>query len=113
MNRLTHLFRTKKSHILSVYFTAGYPNLNDNLPILSALEKNGIDLAEIGIPFSDPMANGIAPGVHYLPNYRFPPFAMYQKDCQNAESMSDSIISLPNHLCLSLKDVDNVCRLIS
>lgn len=58
MNRLTKLFQTKKSHILSVYFTAGYPTLNDNIPILTALEKNGIDLAEIGIPFSDPMADG-------------------------------------------------------
>ncbi|MEI7421653.1 MAG: tryptophan synthase subunit alpha [Prolixibacteraceae bacterium] len=58
MNRLTRLFQTKKHPILSVYFTAGYPNLNDNLPILTALQKNGIDLAEIGIPFSDPMADG-------------------------------------------------------
>lgn len=58
MNRLTQLFQTKKSQILSVYFTAGYPHLQDNLPILTALEKNGIDLAEIGIPFSDPMADG-------------------------------------------------------
>ena len=58
MNRLTQLFQTKKNHILSVYFTAGYPRLEDNLPILTALEKNGVDLAEIGIPFSDPMADG-------------------------------------------------------
>jgi tryptophan synthase alpha chain len=58
MNRLTQLFQTKKNPILSVYFTAGYPRLEDNLPILSALEKKGIDLAEIGIPFSDPMADG-------------------------------------------------------
>ncbi|HEY5510147.1 MAG TPA: tryptophan synthase subunit alpha [Prolixibacteraceae bacterium] len=58
MNRLTQLFQRKKSNILSVYFTAGYPRLEDNLPILTALEKNGVDLAEIGIPFSDPMADG-------------------------------------------------------
>ena len=58
MNRLTQLFQTKKNNILSVYFTAGFPRLGDNLAILSALEKNGIDLAEIGIPFSDPMADG-------------------------------------------------------
>jgi tryptophan synthase alpha chain len=58
MNRLTQLFQAKKSNILSVYFTAGYPRLEDNLPILTALEKNGVDLAEIGIPFSDPMADG-------------------------------------------------------
>lgn len=58
MNRLTQLFKNKKNNVLSVYFTAGYPKLEDTLPILSALEKNGIDLAEIGIPFSDPMADG-------------------------------------------------------
>lgn len=58
MNRLTQLFRNKKNNVLSVYFTAGYPKLEDTLPILSALEENGIDLAEIGIPFSDPMADG-------------------------------------------------------
>ena len=58
MNRLTQLFRNKKNNVLSVYFTAGYPKLEETLPILSALEKNGIDLAEVGIPFSDPMADG-------------------------------------------------------
>ncbi len=58
MNRLTQLFQHKKSNILSVYFTAGFPKLEDTLPILTALEANGIDLAEVGIPFSDPMADG-------------------------------------------------------
>ncbi|MCL4481179.1 MAG: tryptophan synthase subunit alpha [Bacteroidetes bacterium] len=59
MNRITQLFKKNNNHkILSVYFTAGYPNLNGTLPILEALEKQGVDLAEIGIPFSDPMADG-------------------------------------------------------
>jgi tryptophan synthase alpha chain len=58
MNRLTQLFQNKKKNILSIYFTAGYPNLEDTLPIITALEDNGIDLAEVGIPFSDPMADG-------------------------------------------------------
>ena len=58
MNRLTQLFQNKKSWILSVYFTSGYPRLNDTMPILNALENNGVDLAEVGIPFSDPMADG-------------------------------------------------------
>lgn len=58
MNRLTELFQNKKSSLLSVYFTSGYPRLNDTMPILSALESNGVDLAEVGIPFSDPMADG-------------------------------------------------------
>ena len=58
MNRIANLFETKKNGILSVYFTAGYPALNDTASILKELEARGIDMAEIGIPFSDPMADG-------------------------------------------------------
>lgn len=58
MNRLTQLFQNQSKKILSVYFTAGYPNLTGTVPILEALEKQGVDLAEVGIPFSDPMADG-------------------------------------------------------
>ena len=58
MNRISTLFNTRKSNLLSLYFTAGYPNLEDTLPILRSLERHGIDLVEIGIPFSDPMADG-------------------------------------------------------
>lgn len=58
MNRIDQLFEKNKSNILSVYFTAGFPNLNDTLPIIQSLEKNGVKLLEIGIPFSDPMADG-------------------------------------------------------
>ena len=58
MNRITQLFETKRKGIKSIYFTAGYPDLQGTLPILEALQTNGIDLVEIGIPFSDPMADG-------------------------------------------------------
>lgn len=58
MNRITHLFNTKKSGILSVYFTAGYPRLEDTAAVLKALQAKGIDMVEVGIPFSDPMADG-------------------------------------------------------
>ena len=58
MNRIDQLFQQKKQNILSVYFTAGYPNLNDTVPVIQSLERHGIDLLEIGIPFSDPMADG-------------------------------------------------------
>jgi tryptophan synthase alpha chain len=58
MNRITQLFETKKHGILSFYFTAGYPRLNDTALILQTLQAKGIDMAEIGIPFSDPMADG-------------------------------------------------------
>ncbi len=57
-NRINQLFETKKENILSVYFTAGFPNLNDTAEIIQQLEKNGADLIEIGIPFSDPTADG-------------------------------------------------------
>ena len=40
--------------LLSIYFTAGYPNLEDTVPILKSLEANGVDMVEIGLPFSDP-----------------------------------------------------------
>jgi tryptophan synthase alpha chain len=58
MNRITQLFEEKKSDILSVYFTAGYPALDDTRRVLAALQDKGIDMVEIGIPFSDPMADG-------------------------------------------------------
>lgn len=57
-NRINNLFETKTENILSVYFTAGYPNLNDTVRIIQQLEKNGVDLIEIGMPFSDPTADG-------------------------------------------------------
>lgn len=57
-NRIDQLFETKSENILSVYFTAGFPNLNDTVQIIHELENNGVDLIEIGIPFSDPTADG-------------------------------------------------------
>lgn len=58
MNRIKQLFEKKQKNILSIYFTAGFPNLTDTCNIIKELETNGIDLIEIGIPFSDPMADG-------------------------------------------------------
>ncbi len=58
MNRLDKLFKNKQGNILSVYFTAGYPQLNDTMTIIKALEDHGADIIEIGIPFSDPLADG-------------------------------------------------------
>ena len=56
-NRLTNLF-VEKNKILSVYFTAGYPSLEDTGEIILLLQKYGVDSIEIGIPFSDPIAEG-------------------------------------------------------
>lgn len=57
-NRINKLFQQKKENILSVFFTAGFPKLNDTIEIAIQLEKSGADLVEIGIPFSDPIADG-------------------------------------------------------
>jgi len=57
MNRIKQKLQEDKK-ILSIYFTAGYPNLNDTVKIIQDLEKNGVDLIEIGLPFSDPLADG-------------------------------------------------------
>lgn len=59
MNRINSLFEQKKENILSVYFTAGFPKLEDTLPTLRTLQANGVDLVEVGVPFSDPMADGV------------------------------------------------------
>jgi len=58
MNRLTKLFARKTKNILNIYFTAGYPKLDDLVEIGKALENNGVDILEIGIPYSDPLADG-------------------------------------------------------
>ena len=58
MNRIKELFQKKNKNILSVYFTAGFPQLNSTMNILSSLQKNGVDMVEVGMPFSDPLADG-------------------------------------------------------
>ena len=58
MNKINQLFHQKKKEILSIYFTAGFPQLNDTVKIIKTLQANGIDMIEVGIPFSDPMADG-------------------------------------------------------
>lgn len=58
MNRINQLFQQKQSGILSIYFCAGFPTLDSTVPTLQALQNGGVDMAEIGIPFSDPMADG-------------------------------------------------------
>ena len=58
MNRINKLFKEKRDNILSIYFTAGYPSLNDTEKIIKTLDHCGVDLVEIGMPFSDPIADG-------------------------------------------------------
>lgn len=58
MNRIKQLFLEKNTNILNVYFTAGFPKINDTVLILEALQDGGVDLIEIGMPYSDPVADG-------------------------------------------------------
>ncbi|MGE5943729.1 MAG: tryptophan synthase subunit alpha [Flavobacteriales bacterium] len=57
MNRINNKLQEDKK-LLSIYFTAGYPRLNDTVTIIQDLEKSGVDIIEIGLPFSDPLADG-------------------------------------------------------
>ncbi|MCX6171447.1 MAG: tryptophan synthase subunit alpha [Flavobacterium sp.] len=57
MNRIQNKLSLNKK-ILSIYFSAGFPNLNDTKSLIENLEKNGVDMIEIGLPFSDPLADG-------------------------------------------------------
>lgn len=57
-NRINNLFGKKNKKILSVFFTAGFPGLNDTARIIRTLADTGVDMIEVGIPFSDPLADG-------------------------------------------------------
>ncbi|MCD7899313.1 MAG: tryptophan synthase subunit alpha [Bacteroides sp.] len=59
MNRINQLFSDNPKNLLSIYFCAGDPTLDGTVEIIQTLEKNGVAMIEIGIPFSDPMADGI------------------------------------------------------
>lgn len=59
MNRINQLFNNDKKNLLSIYFCAGAPTLDGTADVIRTLEKHGVDMIEIGIPFSDPMADGI------------------------------------------------------
>ena len=58
MNRLDKLFSEKKTGVLNMYCTAGYPQINSTVEVITALQSNGADIVEIGIPYSDPIADG-------------------------------------------------------
>ena len=58
MNRIEQVFKGQDENRLTLYFTAGYPNIEDTTTILQALDKAEVDLIEIGMPYSDPLADG-------------------------------------------------------
>ena len=59
MNRINRLFKEKQQNILSIYFCAGHPTLEGTADTIRTLASNGVDMIEVGIPFSDPMADGV------------------------------------------------------
>jgi tryptophan synthase alpha chain len=58
MSRITELYKKKQQKILNVYCTAGFPQLDDTLRVMRALQQNGADMIEVGMPYSDPLADG-------------------------------------------------------
>lgn len=59
MKRLKQAFEQADDSLLSIYFTAGYPALGSTMPVLRALDAAGVDMVEIGMPYSDPLADGL------------------------------------------------------
>ena len=72
MNRINQLFQDSPKNLLSVYFCAGFPTLNSTADVIRTLEKNGVNMIEIGIPFSDPMADASS--------FKMPPPAPAQRN---------------------------------
>src|ERR1044072_9929550 len=58
MNRIQDLFQQKKNNVLNVYCTAGFPRLEIPVPVILALQNSGVDMIELGMPYSDPLADG-------------------------------------------------------
>lgn len=58
MSRIQKLFSKKNSNVLNVYCTAGYPHLDSTIKVIKALQENGADMIELGMPYSDPLADG-------------------------------------------------------
>lgn len=58
MNSIQKIFQEKDQNLLSIYFTCGYPELNDTSKVIKALENNNVDFIEVGLPYSDPLADG-------------------------------------------------------
>ncbi|MGY0408844.1 MAG: tryptophan synthase subunit alpha [Polaribacter sp.] len=59
MNSLAQLFQQKDTNLLSIYFTCGFPKLEDTTKVILELEKSGVDFIEVGLPYSDPLADGL------------------------------------------------------
>lgn len=58
MNSIKKIFQTKDKNVLSIYFTSGFPELNDTAEVIKELSDSGVDFIEVGLPYSDPLADG-------------------------------------------------------
>ena len=58
MSRIKDLFKRKDNKVLNVYCTAGFPQLDSTVKVMQALQENGADIIELGMPYSDPLADG-------------------------------------------------------
>ena len=58
MSRLTELFQKQNERVLNVYCTAGFPQLNSTIQVMESLQANGVNIIELGMPYSDPLADG-------------------------------------------------------
>ncbi len=58
MNSIQELFQKKDQNLLSIYFTCGYPALEDTVSVIQELSKSNVDFIEVGLPYSDPLADG-------------------------------------------------------
>ena len=56
--RIEKLFQSKQKNVLNIYCTAGYPQLHSTIEVMKALQENGVDIIELGMPYSDPLADG-------------------------------------------------------
>ena len=58
MSLIASILKKKSSNVLSIYFTSGFPELNDTTKVIEVLSKSGVDFIEVGLPYSDPLADG-------------------------------------------------------
>ena len=93
MNRIEKLFKVKNRNILSIYFTAGFPELNDTVRIINQLQNSGVDLIEIGIPFSDPLSDG--PTIQHSNEVAL-------KNCMTVKVLFDQLINVRNSITIPL-----------
>lgn len=92
MSRLKTLFDTKKKDVLNIYCTAGYPKLENTLMVMQALQEHGADIIELGMPYSDPLADG--PVIQQSSQQALAQGMTLQKLFQQLEKMRETV-SIP------------------